>query len=140
MTATPSTLLELDRHWSERALCQDASPTDFFPDDDDPREKAAAVARARRYCAQCPVRRPCLAKVLLLEGHVFSIRGEGEEPVVIRHVPDGVWGGTTLEQRKRTRNIRDLDARIAHLDAEFKDIAVYGKHPVIVWTEWKDLE
>jgi len=65
--------------WSE-AACLDADPEIFFPDsrrpvDDEDVQKALAL------CADCPVQKRCLDFALV-------------------NNTDGIWGGTTEEQRK----------------------------------------
>ena len=70
--------------WREAGACASADPDLFFPISA-AGKGAAQVARARRVCAGCRVRRQCLD---------FAIAaGEAE----------GIWGGTTPEERLRAR-------------------------------------
>ncbi|MGN9844619.1 WhiB family transcriptional regulator [Nonomuraea sp. H19] len=70
--------------WTARAACQDADPGLFFPItwDDHPGQREE---QARRICQTCPVQAACLD---------WALR-TGE--------PDGMWGGTTPEERRRLR-------------------------------------
>ncbi|MBP2705064.1 WhiB family transcriptional regulator [Microbispora sp. RL4-1S] len=70
--------------WAARAACLDADPGLFFPitwdeHPDHPEE------RARRICTTCPVQAACLD---------WALR-TGEA--------DGMWGGTTPDERRRLR-------------------------------------
>jgi WhiB family redox-sensing transcriptional regulator len=70
--------------WTARAACQDADPGLFFPitwDDHAGQDRE----QARRICRSCPVQAICLD---------WALR-TGE--------PDGMWGGTTPEKRRRIR-------------------------------------
>jgi WhiB family redox-sensing transcriptional regulator len=78
---TPRPGLTQPGAWTERALCAQADPDTWFPDEEDPELAAAAI----RVCARCPVRGDCLA-------HALAI---GE-----RH---GIWGGLTARQRQHLR-------------------------------------
>ena len=75
---TPRPGLNLPGPWAARALCADADPDTWFPDDGDRALAAAAI----RVCALCPVRTECLA-------HALAIRE-----------PHGVWGGLAAGQRR----------------------------------------
>lgn len=68
--------------WRDRAACADTDPAVFYPRPG-PRA-AAAVTRAKRICAGCPVRRECLADVMGWEQHSH------------RH---GVVGGLSARER-----------------------------------------
>lgn len=72
------TTLALPGAWADQALCAQADPDTWFPDEQDRKTAAAAIA----ICARCPVRAECLA-------HALAI---GE-----RH---GIWGGLTARQRR----------------------------------------
>jgi WhiB family redox-sensing transcriptional regulator len=64
--------------WTQRGRCNGADPAVFYPeDDDDPAEDA------KRICASCPVREPCLE-------HAIATREKL-----------GVWGGYTAKERRR---------------------------------------
>jgi len=70
--------------WRAASACLGSDPDVFFP----VAVGAGAttqVSRALRICAGCPVRQPCLD---------FAIQS-GEK--------DGIWGGTTPEDRVRAR-------------------------------------
>jgi WhiB family redox-sensing transcriptional regulator len=77
LTAPP-----VDRtHWMLRGACLREDPELFFP------ISAAGPAQvqisaAKTVCAQCPVRVNCLSYALITQ-------------------PDGIWGGTTREERWR---------------------------------------
>ena len=75
---SPRRGLILPGAWVARALCAQADPDVWFPDEEDHDTTAAAIA----VCARCPVRPQCLAHAL----------ATGE-----RH---GVWGGLTARQRR----------------------------------------
>lgn len=71
-------------HWTDRAACRGVDPDLFYP------VSAAGPAlrqvdEAKRVCARCPVASECLA---------WALRA-GE--------PAGIWGGTTLEERRYMR-------------------------------------
>ncbi|MGF7234628.1 MAG: WhiB family transcriptional regulator [Frankia sp.] len=69
-------------YWRQESLCRDGDPDAFFPPDGrNTKARAAAEARARRICADCPVRRPCLATA------------------IFRQEEHGVWGGLTSDER-----------------------------------------
>ena len=51
--------------WREAAACTRVDPEVFYPVDMSP--GSAAVARAKRVCAGCPVRKVCLADVMAWE-------------------------------------------------------------------------
>lgn len=70
--------LNLPGRWATRALCADADPDTWFPDDEDQAQAAEAIA----ICAGCPVSTACLA-------HALAIRE-----------PHGIWGGLTPRQRR----------------------------------------
>lgn len=72
--------------WAARAACRDADPALFFPFTwDDHPSRSDDQARAQRICQTCPVQPACLA---------WALR-TGE--------PDGIWGGTTPDERRRIR-------------------------------------
>jgi WhiB family transcriptional regulator, redox-sensing transcriptional regulator len=74
--------------WMSRSLCRDSgvSPDLFFPSD------GAGVDIARKFCADCPVRTPCLE---------YALRN---------HIDHGVWGGTSERERRRIARSRRLGA------------------------------
>jgi hypothetical protein len=64
-------------HWTEAAVCATVDPDLFYP------EKGGSVAYAKRVCATCPVKAPCLEY------------GIGD--------PHGVYGGKSAPERERIR-------------------------------------
>lgn len=66
--------------WQDDALCAQVGTEMFFP------EKNGSTFDAKRVCAMCPVRRQCLEYALSME----------ENPV-------GVWGGTSVQERRKMR-------------------------------------
>lgn len=98
--------------WRDSAKCADLAMSDkavldvFYPEpgsDRSPNHMATLHRRAKRICAQCPVRRECLETALSdEEGRWDPDRGRWS-----RHLPAGVWGGHTDRERHH-RNIRHL--------------------------------
>lgn len=72
--------------WMNRALCREAPAGMFFPSD------GVGVDRARKVCADCPVKAPCLEYALEFR---------------IEH---GVWGGCSERERRRILRRRRLTA------------------------------
>jgi WhiB family transcriptional regulator, redox-sensing transcriptional regulator len=72
------------REWRTRSACLSADPDLFFPIS---ATAAAApqITRAKTICAGCPVRSACL-------GFAMAHRDL-----------QGIWGGTTDEERRKTR-------------------------------------
>lgn len=71
--------------WRDEAICAQTAPDVFTPES----YADADVNAAKKVCAGCPVRRPCLAAALTEEaGQHFRERA-------------GVRGGTTPRQRWR---------------------------------------
>ena len=75
--------------WMSRGNCRDHPPSTFFPSD------GVGVDVARRICATCPVKTPCLE---------YALRNG---------VDHGVWGGTSERERRRIARQRRL-ARAAN--------------------------
>ena len=73
--------------WRYRAACRGADLKVFFPG----RGESAEVAR--RICAECPVRQPCLEFAL---GHAIT---------------HGIWGGRAERDRRALRTRRTVAAR-----------------------------
>lgn len=72
-----------DRDWMPRGACHGEDPELFFPIT----AAGAAqrqIAAAKAVCLRCPVRGPCLSYALTTS-------------------PDGIWGGTTPDERHRAR-------------------------------------
>ncbi len=72
-----------DETWMADASCRHSSPDLFFPGEDQ-----AAMNEAKRICAACPVKQPCLDYAL---------------DNIIKH---GVWGGLSEKQRRAIRKTR----------------------------------
>jgi len=80
--------------WAARGACRHADPELFFPVA--PAGSALAqLARAKKVCARCPVRTPCL-EFALETGQDF-----------------GVWGGTSEQERRVMRRSRRRKSRAA---------------------------
>jgi WhiB family redox-sensing transcriptional regulator len=80
-------MIEYATEWRAASACLTADPDLFFPIAAGT-AVAKQVSRALRICDGCPVRQQCLD---------FAIR-TGEK--------DGIWGGTTPEERIRARRAR----------------------------------
>lgn len=80
-------------HWAERAACREpgTDPDLFFPVGETGLA-AHQVAAAKAICARCPVLDAC---------RDWAVR-TGE--------PEGIWGGTTPDERRRLRRRRRLRA------------------------------
>jgi WhiB family redox-sensing transcriptional regulator len=63
--------------WTEQALCAQIDLEAFFP------EKGGSTRAAKRICAECPVKTPCLRYAL---DHAERF---------------GIWGGVTERERRR---------------------------------------
>jgi WhiB family transcriptional regulator, redox-sensing transcriptional regulator len=83
--------------WRAAGACLNADPDLFFPISASGRS-LPQITRAKAICANCPVRRECLE---------FA---QANDPIY------GIWGGTTPEERARTRR-REQRARRAALAA-----------------------
>ncbi|POM25877.1 Transcriptional regulator WhiB1 [Actinomadura rubteroloni] len=87
--STPST----EEHWSDHAICRGADPDLFFPIGYSASILKEQERAAKRVCGNCPVTSECLTWALRV----------GE--------PDGIWGGTTPEERRRLRRNAEAPAR-----------------------------
>ncbi len=67
----------MDTSWMAKGNCKDEPPSRFFPSD------GVGVEVARRICASCPVKEPCL------------------EHALDQRVDHGVWGGASERERRR---------------------------------------
>lgn len=67
--------------WQTEARCRETDPDAFYPEVDDPNQRAT-VAAAKRVCAGCPVRVECLDYALA------------------HREPHGIWGGHTVVERR----------------------------------------
>jgi WhiB family redox-sensing transcriptional regulator len=77
--------------WQDHAACT-TSPYDadlWFPDSYRTSQGQAQALTAARICATCPVLQQCLAAAIANEGNLAEDRR------------NGIWGGTTPEQRFR---------------------------------------
>jgi Transcription factor WhiB len=90
------------RAWVDGALCAQTDPEIFFP------LKGAPGHEAKRICAQCPVRLPCL------------------EEALARDLTWGIWGGLTPRERKKERDRR---AERGAADADRDRAARQGEDP-----------
>ena len=66
----------MDTSWMMEGKCREHPANTFFPSD------GVGVAVARRICATCPVKEPCL------------------EYALDNHIEHGVWGGTSERGRR----------------------------------------
>lgn len=76
--------------WMARGKCHDMPPEIFFPSD------GVGVEVARKICADCPVKTPCLEYALL------------------HGIEHGVWGGASERERRRIARQRRLAAAPAN--------------------------
>lgn len=76
--------------WQDYAACRDVDPDLFFPLGT-VGASLPQIEQAKRVCRMCPVSGPCLRWAL-------------------DHGDDGVWGGTTEEERRKSRQSRALGA------------------------------
>jgi WhiB family redox-sensing transcriptional regulator len=79
----------MDTNWMASGLCADQPPEKFFPSD------GVGVDVARRICAECPVKEPCL------------------EHALRNRIDHGVWGGCSERERRRILKRRRLEAEAA---------------------------
>jgi WhiB family redox-sensing transcriptional regulator len=77
----------MDTAWMAQGNCRDEPPGTFFPSD------GVGVEVARRICATCPVKGPCL------------------EYALANHIDHGVWGGASERERRRIARSRRAEAR-----------------------------
>jgi WhiB family transcriptional regulator, redox-sensing transcriptional regulator len=76
----------MDTTWMHHGNCRDEPPAMFFPSD------GVGVEIARRLCATCPVREPCL------------------EYALVNRIDHGVWGGASERERRRILKRRRVAA------------------------------
>jgi WhiB family redox-sensing transcriptional regulator len=72
----------MDTTWMGRGNCRQERPAVFFPSD------GVGVDFARRVCASCPVKEPCL------------------EYALVERIDHGVWGGASERERRRILKAR----------------------------------
>ena len=77
-----------DNDWRMRAACLQSKPDLFFPVGGTD-QALSQIDRAKRVCADCPVRTNCL---------LWANRA---------NVSDGVWGGLSAEERKSLKRRND---------------------------------
>jgi len=75
----------MDTLWMAEGNCRDKSPSLFFPSD------GVGVEVARRVCADCPSKTPCL------------------EYALANGIDHGVWGGASERERRRIARRRRLE-------------------------------
>jgi len=75
--------------WMQKGSCAHQPPGTFFPSD------GVGVEVARRICATCPVKEPCL------------------EYALAHRIEHGVWGGCSERERRRILRRRRQEA-MAH--------------------------
>jgi len=76
-----------EHRWMLEAKCRGRAPTDFFPSD------GVGVEQARKVCADCPVKEPCL------------------EYALTYRIDHGVWGGASERERRRILRRRRHEVR-----------------------------
>ena len=119
-----------EERWWRRARC--ASPQQswalFYPEDGSRRGRNTVTDdRAKRICAQCPVRVECLTEALTSEAPTKSIlRSLSTQPLrdMERALPSGIWGGQTARERW-AGDLTELPIpeRVAILDERFAEQA-----------------
>jgi len=74
----------MELEWMAEGKCREVPPSVFFPSD------GVGVDAARKICADCPVKAPCL------------------EYAVVHRIDHGVWGGASERERRRIARRRRL--------------------------------
>jgi WhiB family transcriptional regulator, redox-sensing transcriptional regulator len=90
MSAMETELMARQANWRLHAACCGVDPELFFPVGVTG-PALLEILKAKRICRICPVRTPCLAWAL------------------DHKVTDGVWGGTTEEERRALRKRHRAD-------------------------------
>ena len=111
-------LMRLESGWRERAACASRAVPPlrwFFPDVTHLVPGSKKIRRARRTCALCPVRTPCL-QVAISEGL------------------EGVWAGTTDEDRERVAGL-PVDEQVEVLERGFVAEVTTGPWRVVSQAE-----
>lgn len=88
--------------WRDEAACRDADYALFFP------PRGVSAEPARKICAGCPVRQPCL---------------DFANHLVIEH---GIWGGLTDKERRPLRS-GQVAAVQRERDAEIREVLAGGR-------------
>lgn len=127
--------------WMRQARCArpEVDPDWFFPELTSSEreirrmplgEYSAALAgverRAKRMCAMCPVRRPCLELGMGWEGRSYITLQYDDHAGklverTIHYAIEGIWGGSLPSERKRWRS---LDYSTDRMLAELSDQAL----------------
>jgi WhiB family redox-sensing transcriptional regulator len=76
----------MDTEWMRYGKCREVKPATFFPSD------GVGVDIARRLCAECPVKEPCL------------------EYALVERIDHGIWGGASERERRRILRRRRQEA------------------------------
>lgn len=84
----PHDFYNTENEWKQQGACRGVSPNVFFPEKGKGNDYDTKVKEAKAYCQDCKVRTQCLN---------FAIT-TGQE--------DGVWGGTSPEERKKIKRLR----------------------------------
>lgn len=84
----------MDATWMSEAKCRELPPDTFFP------ASGAGTETARKICADCPVKGPCL------------------EYALDNRIEHGVWGGASERERRRIARRRRTSSRLA---AQYQD-------------------
>ncbi len=79
----------MDTNWMAEGNCRTEPPSLFFPSD------GVGVEVARKICATCPCKEPCL------------------EYALANGIDHGVWGGASERERRRIARRRRLEAAAA---------------------------
>ncbi len=79
----------MNTEWMATGNCRNEAPSVFFPSD------GVGVDFARRICADCPVKSPCLE---------YALRNG---------IDHGVWGGASERERRRIARRRRLERAAA---------------------------
>ena len=75
-------LFDMESNWMADGSCNEHPPSLFFPSD------GVGVEVAKKICAACPSKEPCL------------------EYALANRIDHGVWGGTSERQRRRILKAR----------------------------------
>ena len=84
MDEQPIPEYDAEHAWMLDGLCRDRDPSFFFPSD------GVGVDQARRVCATCPAKEPCLE---------YALR---------YRIEHGVWGGASERERRRILRSRRI--------------------------------
>ena len=90
----PVTSAARSLNWMSRGACRQADPELFFPVPAITGLTARQVEAAKAVCGHCSVRANCLSYAL-------------------EAMPEGIWGGTTLDERRAVRGAALRRARYA---------------------------